>query len=1040
MFCRNCGKEIREGAAFCNFCGAKVVQMAIPAEPPKAEPVPVIPAEPPKVEPVPVIPAEPPKAEPVPVIPAAPPMAEPIPAPPTEVLWEKPAPAAPAAKPAPKQKKEKKKVSKGKVILLSILAVVLISAIVLACSLFPLNVTVEKSGSTTTHTGVFEKVELVIQSNQPILSVSYALNPDDATLYIDAETEGGLLEKTVTIRDLHIAPGESKLRLIVQTWFGSYEHTVKLKCDIGTIQAPKAEDIVNLYWNNDEPYLIVDEEILVGFKDGTTEKNAEKLIQEHGGEIIGAIYPVNMYQVHFEGIALEELSAKLEEFQAEESVEYAIYNSVYDMENSEAFPNDSEYDDWDTDEPGGNNWHLECIDAPGAWEYQDKFSIVDVGVLDTTLFYDHEDLQVNLDRYYYLPTDDFPTVESLNERLKNHTCVFVDGKCNMCSMYTHGTHVAGIIGAIANNNKGVAGTNWNTKLHFSNAWYVRADEDTTIDRSGTIANYSYSITHMVMEGCRVINMSLGSTEASSVGEYESEDVKQFDDVVAKLEKAGYDFLIVKSAGNKGKDASLYRLNRVLTSGETARKHVIIVGAIAHSGVDLTPFDLIPTQYNMAAYSTWGSNYGALVDIVAPGVDIYSTMPDGYGYLSGTSMAAPVVSGVAAMVYGVNPDLTSQEVKEILTECVSMQCPYKKQNYPIVNARMAVERAMGILKEEDIPQTQEIGFITGLVQDAATLNILDNALVRLVNNETGAEQVATLLENGTYYIYAVPGNYTMYFSAENYIEEIVYDVEITSGVETYNVLLNMVPAANTSNPTGTASGRVVDAFDAYSIPNATISVYRGVNNKDGVLVTSVQADEYGYYELELAPGNYTLRTSAEGYTSATANMIIVAGSHKANQDCTLTPILNPGEIRVVLTWGEYPRDLDSHIVGPYPDGYRFHVFYSSKNAFYNSERYVNLDVDDTTSYGPETTSVYMGVPGGTYTFYVHDFSNRNLTSSNGIATSGAVVTVYVGGVEEPYVFNAPAKDGTLWEVFTITDGVLTPVNEMTYHNTASSVGQ
>lgn len=1006
MLCTNCGKEIPDGSAFCTFCGA---QLSVPATE---------------------------TAE------AAPAAAEPAPQPEQTPVTENTEKKAP--KKEKKQKKEKKPRKKGKkglVVLFSILAVLLAGCIALGCLLFPLEVSVAKQNSATTNTGTLKELTLDVTSNQPITEVRYAVEPEDAddlSLYTEAEIDGDMFKKTLTIENLHIAPGKVKLRLYIKTWFGEHWTSIDLVCNIGSIRTPSAEDIIPLYYysDSDTTYKIVKEELMISFADGVSKKNAEKLIEEYGGEVVGAIYPVNMYQVCFEGASTDDLAEKINDLSEEEDVAFVTYNSVYENVSFTAIPNDSSYDSWDTAEPGGNNWHLECIDAPGAWEYKDKLSVVDMGVLDSTVYHDHEDLKINSDRIHYLPTDDFEDIDAANEALADHICVYDEyNSCRYCGFNDHGTHVAGIMGAVTNNNLGVAGTNWKARLHFANAWIYYGETGSRMDDYCSLANLYHSITHMAMSNCRVINMSLGCYSPYRNEAWEASDGEIFDSLVTKLEDAGYDFLIVKAAGNDGEDASTDYLTRILTYGETARKHVIVVGAISYP-MGLTSSGASPSQYNMA----WFSNYGDLVDIVAPGVNVYSTMPSGYDYMSGTSMAAPVVSGVAGMVYGANPSLTSEEVKEILTTCVSMNCPYNKETYPIVNARLAVERALGLLDDEDIPEVPEAGYITGLVQDAATLDILENAAVRIVNNETNVSYTATLLENGTYYLYAEPGTYTMYFSAPDYIDEVIYNVSVTVGVETYNVLLNMVPKADEDDPqTGTASGRVVDAFDANSIPDARIDVYRGISNKDGDLVTTVYADSYGYYSLELEPGNYTLRTYADGYTPASSNIIIIAGTYKDNQNCALTPILNEGEIRVVLTWGRYPNDLDSHIVGPYPSGSRFHVYYSSKNAYYGSQTYVNLDVDDVDSYGPETTSVYMGVPGGTYTFYVHDFSNHNSSYSTSLSTSGATVKVYVGGTEEPYIFNAPTMEGTLWTVFSITDGVLTPINEMSYHNSPSSIG-
>ena len=131
-------------------------------------------------------------------------------------------------------------------------------------------------------------------------------------------------------------------------------------------------------------------------------------------------------------------------------------------------------------------------------------------------------------------------------------------------------------------------------------------------------------------------------------------------------------------------------------------------------------------------------------------------------------------------------------------------------------------------------------------------------------------------------------------------------------------------------------------------------------------------------------------------------------------------------------------MDSHLVGPTAEGGKFHVYFSSKNFNLNGQTYNKLDVDDTTSYGPETTSVYLNV-GGTYTYYVHDYSNKYSSNSSALSQSGAMVKLYVAGRDKPYIYYAPTGNGTLWKVFSMTDGKITPINELSYESNPIAVG-
>ena len=87
----------------------------------------------------------------------------------------------------------------------------------------------------------------------------------------------------------------------------------------------------------------------------------------------------------------------------------------------------------------------------------------------------------------------------------------------------------------------------------------------------------------------------------------------------------------------------------------------------------------------------------------------------------------------------------------------------------------------------------------------------------------------------------------------------------------------------------------------------------------------------------------------------------------------------------------------------------------------------LDRDDTSSYGPETTTIVKTFP-GVYRYSVHDFTNRVATSSTALANSGAYVAVYRGS-SLWRTFNVPSGMGTLWTVFEYANGVITPINSM-----------
>jgi hypothetical protein len=142
---------------------------------------------------------------------------------------------------------------------------------------------------------------------------------------------------------------------------------------------------------------------------------------------------------------------------------------------------------------------------------------------------------------------------------------------------------------------------------------------------------------------------------------------------------------------------------------------------------------------------------------------------------------------------------------------------------------------------------------------------------------------------------------------------------------------------------------------------------------------------------------------------------------------MSPSLASGEIRIVLTWGSTPSDLDSHLTGPSSAGGSFHCYYSAKDPDNGN---VILDLDDTNGNGPETTTIAQRFS-GTYQFQVHDFTNRSSTTSSALSDSSAQVKVY-GDTGEIAAFNVPSGQvGTVWTVFDLdgASGQITPRNTL-----------
>lgn len=228
--------------------------------------------------------------------------------------------------------------------------------------------------------------------------------------------------------------------------------------------------------------------------------------------------------------------------------------------------------------------------------------------------------------------------------------------------------------------------------------------------------------------------------------------------------------------------------------------------------------------------------------------------------------------------------------------------------------------------------------------------------------------------------------------------------------------------------------VVDATNADPIQGATVEIggQTPTTGQDGtVSITG------------LASGTYEMAVRHSSYITAQQEVSIV-GEATTTLTVALSPGLAQGQMRIVLTWGESPRDLDSHLTGPDASGAEFHVYYGNRNP---AGADANLDVDDVTSYGPETVTITDLHP-GTYEYHVLDYSNGAGSNPDGNANptstalglSGGRVEVYsgtarLGGFEVPHGF------GTNWHVFNIdgATGQITGVNSLSGGTGPSAAG-
>ena len=226
--------------------------------------------------------------------------------------------------------------------------------------------------------------------------------------------------------------------------------------------------------------------------------------------------------------------------------------------------------------------------------------------------------------------------------------------------------------------------------------------------------------------------------------------------------------------------------------------------------------------------------------------------------------------------------------------------------------------------------------------------------------------------------------------------------------------NADSGSETQSGTVSAKGTVKDAVTGDSLSGVSMKFFQG-----NTLCAETVTDSFGEYTVDLASGDYMVKLIKDGYVESDQELYIGALAEAVYKDFTISPELMAGEIRIVLTWGSSPRDLDSYVTGETDEGKSVYTSFISPVCMRGGKKLAELDVDQQNGYGPETTTIYD--VNGTYHFRVVDY---NVTGT--LAQSGAQVTVYLPG-KSPMVFNT--SDGIMsdneWDVFTIDHGEILP---------------
>lgn len=812
----------------------------------------------------------------------------------------------------------------------------------------------------------------------------------------------------------------------------------------------------NVVTDRDTKVSYVNNEILLTAKEGTAFDTIEKIVQAKGGSIVGYIKAFDEYQIRFnQAYTKNELNTLAQELKNDSNIINSSLDYAMNISTEGYYkPNDpwGDKDGWNSEIPEGDNWGVEAINAPQAWDHRDEMSPITVGVIDSGFDTNHEDLQGVFSSTYYNPEFEEKT------QTQNGTDYHKSNRY-------HGTHVAGTIVANMNNKKGFSGIMPSEK---SNGDRLVTIVGATVNNgnTGTAANafskmYTFvmktALAELIIRNTKVINISMAfnwyNDQWNNEGVWSNNNItdkaqniaceysKPLADFLKRALEKGYDYVISAAAGNdSNKGGSNNRVNAEFASpwnaitDETVKEHIIVVGSIGNNGRESK---FLAKDTHKGYYVSDFSNTGSRVDVVAPGEDIYSCWADAdsvsspysctvknkrYALMNGTSMATPHTSGVAAMVWAINPNLSGKQVKDIITGTADRPVNLNGTNYNILNAEAAVNKA--IESKTNItpwhPDTSNYGALISRVTEAANeSNFISDASVAAYSQSGDYKASATSDTNGQFEFFLPEGDYTLVVYKEGYMPGVMKDVNVTKGGVHYIDWFKL--AQETEQSQAQVKGTINNSISNTAVPDVNMTFKNVYTQED---IASATTDSMGNYSITLPIGYYDVTLSKTGFITETYQVVASPEMSSISQNATISPEVAGNTYRIVLTWGQNPRDLDSHITGQTSSGSSFHVYFSNKDAWDGETNVANLDVDDTSSYGPETITLNPTTT-DTYKYYVHHYSG-----SGSISTSGAQVKLYKGNTLIG-TYNAPTDQGTgiYWTVFEITNGTVKNINKI-----------
>lgn len=729
---------------------------------------------------------------------------------------------------------------------------------------------------------------------------------------------------------------------VYQKWFSKTS-----KFDEDHIGECYYQEIQEEHVATDDLTMYTDNEILLVTEDSVKKRAVEKLAKKYDAEIVGRIEQTGDYQLQLSNVySLEELEQLSEDLKAEDIVASADINYIFDAEpsdvesSSESFQYGKEWagDLSNSTDCAGKSWGFEMIQAPAAWELLKEHSDqvnqdLRIGLIDDGFDDNHEDLGFAETFYNRNISEDD---RSHGTHVAGTMAAKSDNEAGICGVYPFGDgHLYGV------SFKGVSKYSENTV----SVMQEKCSYSELILRNVKVINCSWGLTESA-----VLASVYNDADAEQKIKNESMRLAEF---LQRLLDKGYDFCIIQAAGNgsnisytrakcvngqlqydangeyaivTGKNKKsynmLYMVNekwqdfKVPKWEEKNIKYVKDMDARNYSHLSKIKKSDFPDIYDRiivvgavdrdkkrSSYSNCNlSSENGRVDIYAPGGDtdstnnkIFSLQPKNVyndmnnNYMYGTSMAAPHVSGVAAMVWSANSSLTGAEVKDIV--CNTNRDDSWDLN--IVNAESAVERALNWESDgkETATEPQNGGILNFVVDKDDENTKIDHADVTAVK-VNGECYTTTTDADGHFELFLPEGTYDVTVSRWDYCPYTWKDIEVrNNGV---NYLSDWTKLENR------AEWKVEPTIEAEDI---LVSDEYGNNIAYDQCSIIKQNGKYGIIQYD---GSYIANPEYEDYFYDSVYEIAVSDPRVENSDTIKDTLVTPddGELNISTdtAWG------------------------------------------------------------------------------------------------------------------------------------------